>query len=301
MADVFAIGPNAPWSQIERALDALLGKRFEEIADDSRDFCTSIMRSKSLLGDIIQEDYFRIAKNSREGPDFTAEAIEVKVTPLKLVNGGKEIKQKEALSLSQIDYYEMCREENWQDVTKLTNKLGRTLIIWYLYLDKKEMNNFPDVSTKAELRAKYPVVWWHLWEPLANPPPQLQEDYSLLRDTARDGKHLSRSLTTYLSAIPKHSGSYCKEEPSHSDQQALSEHPYLNYARKLGYYIDDGLIEILAESADIPLLSNQYGEKIPRVWKADLFKAMSAKATGETLDTRNNYRITDFSTSLDNT
>ena len=87
--------------------------------------------NKGNLGQLIEEHFFHYHCNSDARPDFPDAGVELKVTPYKIVSGGR-LTAKERLIITMIDYFAVVNEtfEN----SHLWNKAKLILLIYYGYV-----------------------------------------------------------------------------------------------------------------------------------------------------------------------
>lgn len=94
------------YSTINELLDdakQVVGHKFKEYDINNR---LSNNNNKGNLGHVIEEGFFGYDINNNQEPDFGELGVELKVTPYKKINNGKNISAKERLVLTMINYME---------------------------------------------------------------------------------------------------------------------------------------------------------------------------------------------------
>jgi DNA mismatch repair protein MutH len=240
-------GVTATEDEILTATNALLGKTFGEIDEELKGMANDERaRSKHGVANVIEEGYFNIPINASPKPDFEHAGVELKVTPLRLTGNNDLVRPKERLVLSMVDYNDLAAADHWTEVPTLQKKLHKTLIIWYIHV-------------VGEDRADYPIVWWHLWEPMESErwSQQLQADFEILKEKVLDGETPSEKHTKLLGTCPKHSGGYNHDNPAQSPSHARvasDAHPVLDNAERRGWSIGiSGMMTLFRELLDLPM------------------------------------------------
>jgi hypothetical protein len=158
--------------------------------------------SKSMMADIIENDYFHIPKNSSKDPDLKlldGEEFEIKVSHLKMVKG--LFRPNFRLVIDALNYQNVIDNPNWKksDVGK---KIKKMIIIFY-YKD----------LLKELIPLDYIITNCILWSP-DNYEKEITRDYKLTRDRIIAGQKISErdtKPTQFLINCPKHEGGFCWE------------------------------------------------------------------------------------------
>jgi DNA mismatch repair protein MutH len=104
----------------------VVGHKFKEYDINDR---LSNNNNKGNLGHVIEEGFFGYDINSNQEPDFGELGVELKVTPYKKVNNGKNISAKERLVLTMINYMEDY-DIDFKD-SNCFHKLDKILMMFY--------------------------------------------------------------------------------------------------------------------------------------------------------------------------
>jgi len=112
----------------------LQGKRVADLLDESHQNIE--IKNKGIIGNVIEECYFKIKQNSSPLPDFEKVGVELKIIPL--VQQSKKIAVKERTKVCSIHYPSLIQEE-WA-TSHAKRKLNKILFIYYLY-DKQSIEN----------------------------------------------------------------------------------------------------------------------------------------------------------------
>lgn len=167
----------------EESLDSPESKKYSDSHNDKN--------YKGKLGNLIEECYFRYEPNNDPRPDFPEAGVELKVTPYKVVGKKKELRAKERLSLTMIDYNKLVEEKSFEE-SHLWEKAHLLLLVWYLY-------------TKGIDKLHYPINYVGLFKPSVEDLKIIKEDYAKIVTKVKAGKahELSESDTLYLGAATK--------------------------------------------------------------------------------------------------
>ena len=153
--------------------------------------------NKGSLGHIIEESVLGYDINSDAEPDIKVgeDWYELKVTPVKSINKGKQISAKERLVIDVINYMELAQEEDFEH-SKMWDK-ARNIILTY-YLD-----NRTDKASQPRIDCK--VLDSFLMEYLPEDLAIIKHDWQVIHDKVAAGyaDQLSESDTSYLSACTK--------------------------------------------------------------------------------------------------
>lgn len=167
-------------------------------------------KNKGWIGNSIESDWFGLANNSRHEADFSSIGLELKVTPIKKVNSGKNNEKwvaKERLVLGIFDFNDEYKRSF--ESASFLQKAKATELIYYEYDSKKiylysgkEYADYPSFSIKAATLFK-----------LNSLPEEdleiIRQDWEAIVAKIKEGKahELSDSLTRYLAATTKGSKS----------------------------------------------------------------------------------------------
>ena len=212
--------------------------------------------SKSTINDIIENDYFKVPKNSSELPDIALEdgnMVELKVSHLFTKRG--LVRPEYRLVLKMLNYEDMANNSDWRD-SKLYKKMKYMIIVLYY----KDDNIHP---------ADWIVTTSFLWS-ASDYNDEIQRDYEYTRNRVMEGKKISESQTKFLANCPKHNSKFCwwchikvkcenkrkgKIKPPHPVLRlALRTHPALGMAEKRGYCIPvQKFTEFFSKQIGIPI------------------------------------------------
>jgi DNA mismatch repair endonuclease MutH len=195
--------------------------------------------TKSVVANIIETNYFGIPTNSEEYPDFKDLGIELKVSPLKPVYGGKYLNAKERNVIGMVDYSDVLAKPSWHDNNRLSKKLRRVLFVFYVHDD-----SVPAMAWK--------VVTTFLWSPNRSEDQAIQRDYEIIRARVLSGQRNREGDNTFLATCPKHAGGFNRSDPTSSAPGSLSSHPSLSFAEKRGFCLrNKEVTRIIAEANGI--------------------------------------------------
>ena len=193
---------------------------------------------KQLINDIIEQDYFKVPKNSSAEPDIIledGEMFELKVSHLFKSRG--LVRPKYRLVLKVLNYLDMAQNADWRN-SELYEKLKQMLIVFY-YKDEGRPP-WDWIVTNSFL--------WHS----SDFNDEIQRDYTFTRNAVLSGQKISESDTKLLANCPKHNSKFCwwchvGEECNNPKKRhpaphpvldgALRPHPALGRAEKRGYCI----------------------------------------------------------------
>lgn len=206
-----------PYS-IERYAQKLIGKTFADVCKEDDRYGQSIIREESAvynaamenkrqkggLGTIIEERFFHYPANDDSRPDFPEAGVELKVSPYRIVAGGKKV-AKERLIITMINYNEVVFEDF--ETSHVWNKSKCILLIYYLYLK--------ETLSKLDYRIDYARLF--------TPPEQdvaiIRHDFDIIVNKIKEGKahELSESDTLYLGAATKAGSALDRRSQPYSD------------------------------------------------------------------------------------
>ena len=168
----------------ERAKE-VVGKPFR-LFEKSEEY---LVQSKGSVGNLIQEEHFGTAVNSRPEADFVEIGVELKVTPYRQITNGYAAKERLVLNI--IDYKKEALSAF--DTSSFWTKNNTLLILFYEYK--------PLVP-----RTEWFVSHVYLWE-IANDPElrQIRDDWEYIHQKITSGyaHELSEGQTMYLGACTK--------------------------------------------------------------------------------------------------
>ncbi|MCL2605712.1 MAG: restriction endonuclease [Coriobacteriia bacterium] len=157
-------------------------------------------KGKGGFGESVEYYYFGYEPNSKQAPDFEEVGIELKVTPLKVIRGDKEV-PKERLVITMINYMTVVEERF--ETSSLYQKINKVLLMHYLHDDETDPFDY-----------QFRLV--HLWSVPAEDYPTIKEDWEFIVNKIRDGlaHELSGGDTNYLEATTKAAdSSVTREQP----------------------------------------------------------------------------------------
>ena len=206
-----------PYS-IERYAQRLIGKTFADVCDEDDRYGHSIIREESAvynatmeskrqkggLGTIIEERFFHYPANDDSRPDFPKAGVELKVSPYRIVTGGKKV-AKERLIITMINYNEVVFETF--ETSHVWNKSKRILLIYYLYLKE------------ALSKLDYRIDYARLFTPPEKDLAIIRHDYNVIVNKIKEGNahDLSESDTLYLGAATKAGTALNRRSQPYSD------------------------------------------------------------------------------------
>jgi DNA mismatch repair protein MutH len=164
---------------------------------------------RGTFGLILETGYFGLDRNNESRPDFEDAGIELKSSPLKRLRNG-ELRAKERISLSMIDYNKLAYERGPLYSTSFWSKINRMLLVFYEY--------------SQELSAlDYPIRVVSLWEFPHDDKLVLAKDWELIKSYVDKGQAhlLSEGLTNYLGAATKGASSNDLTSQPNSPEMAM--------------------------------------------------------------------------------
>jgi len=211
----------------------ILQKQWQMVLSGERKYI-----EKQIINDIIEQDYFKVPKNSSEDPDLIlddGEMFELKVSHLFKSRG--LIRPKYRLVLKVLNYEDMAANQNWKN-SALYKKLRQMVIVFYYKDEEKPPWEWIVTSSFIWLSSDYDEL--------------IQRDYTLTRNRVLAGQKISESDTEILANCPKHNSKFCwwchvgdecinpkKKHPAPHPvlDGALRKHPAMGMAEKRGYCI----------------------------------------------------------------
>jgi DNA mismatch repair protein MutH len=193
----------------------LVGKTLTESCDE--DVANHGYGGKGNFGQILEKFYFLYEPNSDSEPDFPIAGLELKSSPLKLLQN-KEYRSKERLVLNIINYEKVAAQEF--ETSSFWKKNACLLLVFYLH---NADDNFLDYVIKIVDEWSFPNTDLAI----------IRKDWETIKQKITDGKahELSEGDTFYLGACTKGSkGGNLRQQPN-SDIQAKQR----AYSLKQGY------------------------------------------------------------------
>jgi len=186
----------------------LVGKKIKDIT--KKDIT---IKNKGIIGNIIEESYFKIKQNSSPEPDFSKIGVELKIIPL--IQQKKRVAIKERTKVCSINYMTLV-DEHWES-SHAKKKLQKVLFVYYLY-DKENITN--SQVKKVEL--------WELEKDSSSM--IIQDDWERTRQQVIDGMahELSEKYFKILSPARSGSGGFDKD----GKQKDLVVQPNKKYEKK---------------------------------------------------------------------
>ena len=178
--------PNDKYSIIEYA-KKLRGKTLREACNKNIEHHN--YSGKGNFGQILEKYYFLYEPNSESEPDFAVAGLELKSTPLKLLQN-KEYRSIERLVLNIINYFEVVNQDF--ETSSFWKKNANILLIFYLH----EMgNNLLDYFIKLVDEWNFPNTDLEI----------IKQDWEVIKSKIALGKahELSEGDTYYLGACTK--------------------------------------------------------------------------------------------------
>ena len=190
----------------------LLGKTFSEVLRES-EINSNLAQGykqkgkKGNFGDILQEVYFGVPKNSRSEADFSVLGIELKVTPCEELGNGN-LRAGERLVLSMIAHDKPIDSKKLEQ-SHFWEKCARLLIIYYLR-DKKLIDEL-----------LYPIKFVELFTPSEVDLVIIRKDYLLITKKIEAGlaHTISEGDTIYLGACTKGANSQKSLRPQYYEHE----------------------------------------------------------------------------------
>ncbi len=211
-------------TSIERYAEKMIGKTFREIWEENEISSSGLLKEKTAneeylashakkkykggMGNLVEECYFKYKSNSDSEPDFPEAGVELKVTPYKKIGKKKELRAKERLIITMIDYFNLVKEPSFQQ-SHVWKKAQLILLVWYLYEQGKANLDFH-------------IDFVKLFTPPEEDRKIMEADYNKIVAKVRAGKahELSEGDTLYLGAATKSSDSSKRRGQPYSDIEA---------------------------------------------------------------------------------
>lgn len=208
----------------------LEGNTLREIC--SEEIASNQYSGKGNFGQILEHYYFGYKPNSKSEADFVNLGIELKSSPLKLLNN-KEYRAKERLVLSLIDYLKIVKQDF--DSSDFWRKNAHLLLIFYLHESGK---NPIDLLIKLVGEWNFPETDLEV----------IKQDWEIIKSKVVDGKahELSEGDTFYLGACTKGANANSLRSQPNNDIPAKSR----AYSLKQGY-VNHIIASIAEESNEV--------------------------------------------------
>lgn len=186
---------------------------------------------KGGMGNLVEECYFKYKSNNDSDPDFKEAGVELKVTPYKKVGKKQELRAKERLIITMIDYFNLVKEPSFWE-SHVWKKAQLILLVWYLY-------------EKGKTNIDFHIDFVKLFAPPEEDRKIMEADYNKIVAKVRAGKahELSEGDTLYLGAATKGATSADRRGQPYSDieakQRAFSfKNSYMTYVLNT-YFVPD--------------------------------------------------------------
>tara|TARA_Y100000815_G_C13332196_1_gene496454 strand:+ start:956 stop:2356 length:1401 start_codon:yes stop_codon:yes gene_type:complete len=209
-----------------KSVDSILEYAYKLKNTTLRKICSSQIeehgyQGKGNYGQVLEKYYFGYKPNSVSDPDFKEAGIELKSSPLKLLQNG-EYRSKERLVLNIINYLEVHKEEF--ENSSFWHKNAHLLLVFYLHEAEKD---FLDYDIKLVDDWRYPDEDLKI----------IKRDWEAIVQKIKNGKahELSEGDTFYLGACTKGStaAKSMREQPFNNEkakQRAFSlKQGYVNH------------------------------------------------------------------------
>lgn len=194
----------------------LLGKSLSELHPDSVEYSTG----KGRMGQSVEKYHFGFNPNSEAAPDFSEAGVELKCTPLKVLNDGSTV-SKERLVLNIIDYVKEAQASFF--TSSFWHKNNLILLMFYLH---EQGVNVVDLIFKIIRLWSFPETDLKI----------IQDDWNKLHFKMTHGlaHEISEGDTLFLGACPKGSKAgeemRCQLHGPKAQQRAYSiKSKYLNH------------------------------------------------------------------------
>ena len=220
---------------------------------------------RGTFGLILETGYFGLERNNESRPDFEEVGIELKSSPLKRLRNG-ELRAKERISLSMIDYNILAYEKGPLYSTSFWTKIKRLLLVFYEYS--------PQLSV-----LDYPIRIVRLWEFPDDDKLVLAKDWELIKSYVDKGQAhlLSEGLTNYLGAATKGASSKDLTSQPYSSEKAMRR----AFSLKSSYV--NRIIKRLLSNVDDNLFSSLTSEELRSCTIEEAFTRRADKFLGKSV------------------
>lgn len=163
----------------------ILGKSLKDLYPESEEYSTG----RGRLGQSVEKLHFKINPNNEANQDFPKAGVELKCTPLKLLNDGSMV-SKERLVLNIIDFVEEAKSTF--ETSSFWHKNNFLLLMFYLH---EQGINVVDLIFKIVRYWSFPDVDKKI----------IKDDWTKLHLKMKNGlaHEISEGDTLYLGACPK--------------------------------------------------------------------------------------------------
>lgn len=222
-------------------------------------------KDKGAIGNLIQEDYFDISRNSKTEPDFEEAGLELKT--FGYWNDGKKSRADQRLALAAIDYMDYVEKVDFKK-SHLYHKCRSMLFMAYLLeLDKNRLD--------SDIKYVRLYEFDKIFEEDLN---QIIDDYNLITEKIKDGMadKLSEGDTEFLGAA-RTGSKESKEKDAPMGVKALPR----RFAFKQSYmsYL---VREYLVKEKDFGVATVDKKRKTPQTSFDQILKKVDEKYVGKT-------------------
>ena len=227
---------------------------------------SSFNGGRGTFGLILETDYFGLERNNESRPDFEEAGIELKSTPLKRLRSG-ELRAKERISLSMIDYKKLAEESGSLYSTSFWSKIKRMLLVFYEYSQELSVED-------------YPIRLVSLWEFPESDKLVIARDWALIKSYVDHGQahQLSEGLTNYLGAATKGSSSRDLTCQPYSSEMAMRR----CFSLKTTYV--NRIVKRLLSNAEENLFSSLTTQELKSRTIEEAFTSRGTKFIGKSIE-----------------
>ena len=226
---------------------------------------SSFNGGRGAFGLILETDYFGLEINNESRPDFEEAGIELKSTPLKRLRSG-ELRAKERISLSMIDYEKLADESGSLYSTSFWSKIKRMLLVFYEYSQELSVED-------------YPIRLVSLWEFPESDKLVIAKDWALIKSYIDNGQahQLSEGLTNYLGAATKGSSGRDLTRQPNSSEMAMRR----AFSLKTSYV--NRIVKKLLSNTEDNLFSSLTSKELKSRTIEEAFTRRATKFTGKSI------------------
>lgn len=264
---------------IERFAQRLLGTTLREVVGAKT---AGRFKGKGRLGQLVEESFFGYKPNSTSEPDFPKAGVELKTSPLKVINS--KLVSKERLVLNIIDY---IAEVNKTFETSSFWKKNRLLLLLFYLHD----------SSKIDIDLIFRIC--RLWEYPEEDLKIIKDDWLKIVTKVRKGEAhlLSEADTLYLAACTKGATAATSLRSQPYSPDPAKQRAFSLKSKYLNFIIDDSLkrqSELAMKNPDdyrkgqtfedfvVERFAQFYGDSPPEI---------AAKLGAELSDSKHNYYL----------